>query len=453
MLDENSEWMPTAALRSQVSRLNNPDDPSPLSIEWEVAVLNALSKCVQITHEPDLGSRPDILFEVSGETVIADVTAVSDKKTLRDNPVDELTAELFQRMAPLLESGLRGGFGLNIKEIDPRTRGKGKAAPSLRIPARHKFKRIIFNEDFSAFLRELRKSPKNSHIFRVNHPECDLSLTFHPNGSGWTVMKVRCDQTTLLRKNPLWNALNEKRGKLTKATIDAHRGIIVCDADCAALKGRGDWDQYGADEVIREFLRAHRSISFVITLIPCHKGGRLDLNARNHELTWQLFSKKSDAAAPWLAPIASFAANIPQIQNTAANARYRAEWKKQHKEWHQEPGFRGEMRMSRDYIRFSARDLLELMAGTLKQEKFQAAYSGGLTGNPFLQKLANGQLVISARVEKHDTDADDDWIVFEFGTPDPAISAFRERAPNVDSNNAEQVNSAQRDSVPRCREC
>ena len=448
MLDENSEWMPAAALRSQVSRLNNPDDPSPLSIEWEVAVLNALSKYIQITHEPDLGSRPDILYEVSGETVIADVTAVSDKNTLRANPVDELIAELFRRMAPLLKSGLRGGFGLNIKEMDPRTRGKGKASPSLRIPARHKFRRIIFNENFSLFLQALRQSPNKSHTFRVNHPECELSFSFHPDGSGWTVMKVRCDQTTLLRKNPLWNALDKKRRKHTRAKIDARKGIIVCDADCAALKGKGDWDQYGADEVIREFLRAHRSISFVITLIPCHKGGRLDLNARNHELTWQLFSKKSNAAAPWLAPIMSFAANIPQIQNTAANARYRAEWKKQHKEWHQEPGFKGAMRKSRGAIRFSARDLLELMAGTLKQEEFQATYSGGLTGNPFLQKLANGQLMTSARIEKHDIDADDDWIVFEFGNPDPAVSAFRERASNENSTKAEQVNPTQRDSVP-----
>jgi hypothetical protein len=448
MLDENSEWMPVAALRAQVSRLNNPDDASPLSIEWEIAVLNALSKYVRITHEPDLGSRPDILFEVSGETVIADVTAVSDKNTLRANPVDELTVEFFRRMAPLLESGLRGGFGLNIKEMDPRARGKGKASPLLRIPTMHKFREIIFNENFSRFLRELKQSPKNSHTFRVNHPECDLSLSFYPDGSGWTVMKVRCDQTTLLRKNPLWNALNEKRGRLKKATIDARRGIIVCDADCAALKGKGDWDQYGADEVIREFLRAHRSISFVITLIPSHKGGGLDLNARNHELTGQLFSKKSDAATPWLAPIVSFAADIPQIQNTAANARYRAEWKKQHKEWHQEPGFGGAMRISRGAIRLSARDLLELMAGTLKQEDFQATYARGSTGNPFLRKLANGQLMTSARIEKHDVDADDDWIVFEFGDPDPAVSAYRERASNEKSTKAEQANSAQPYSVP-----
>ncbi|MGA3332535.1 MAG: hypothetical protein ABSC62_00080 [Terracidiphilus sp.] len=446
MLDENSEWMPAAALRSQVNRLNSRDDPSPLSIEWEVAVLNALSKYVRITHEPDLCSRPDILYEVGGETVIADVTAVSDRSTLRANPADELTDEFFRRLAPLLQSGLRGSFGLNINEASPRARGKDKAAPSLRIPARHKFKRIIFNENFNAFLRKLRHSPNESHTFRVNHPECGLSLSFHPGGSGWTVMKVRCDQTTLLRKNPLWNALDEKRRKLTNAKIAARRGIIVCDADCAALKGKGDWDQYGADEIIREFLRAHRSISFVVTLIPRHKGGRLDLNARNHELTWQLFSKKSDAAALWLSPIMSFAANMPQIQNTAANARYRAEWKKQHKEWHQEPGFRGAMRMSRGAIRFSARDLLELMAGTLKQEQFQATYARGVNVNPFLQKLANGQLMTSARIEKHDIDADDDWIVFEFGNPDPAVSAFRERTSDVSSNKAEQINSAQRGS-------
>ena len=431
MLDENSEWMPIEALRSQVRRLNNPSNPSPLSAEWEVAVLNALSRHVRITHEQDLGSRPDILFEVGGCIVIADVTAVSDKRIFRANPVDNLTDEFFRRIQPLLQSGLRGGFGLNINEAAPRKRGKKKTPPSLRIPAPHRFKKIIFNESFGAFLRELKNSPNDPHNFRVKNQECDLSLSFQPGGSGWTVMRVRCDQTTILQKNPLWTALDGKRRKLAKAKVAAERGIIVCDADCATLKNKGDWDQYGADEIIRGFLRAHGSISFVLMLIPCHKGGRLDLSARNHELRWQLFPKNPDVAAPWSSPIKSFPANLPQIQNTAANARHRAEWKKQNNAWHQEPGFRGAMSMSRSTIRFSARDLLELAAGTLKQEEFQAIYSRGVTGNPFLQKLANGQLLTSARIEKHDIEADDDWIVFEFGPPDPAISAYRERASNV----------------------
>ena len=43
------------------------------------------------------------------------------------------------------------------------------------------------------------------------------------------------------------------------------------------------------------------------------------------------------------------------------------------------------MSMLRSTIRFSARDLLELAAGTLKQEEFQAIYSRGVTGNLFLQ--------------------------------------------------------------------
>jgi hypothetical protein len=45
--------------------------------------------------------------------------------------------------------------------------------------------------------------------------------------------------------------------------------------------------------------------------------------------------------------------------------------------------------------------------------------------NPFLNKLANGQLLTDVRIEKDKAEADDDWAVLEFGNPDPAVSPFR----------------------------
>jgi hypothetical protein len=424
MLDENSEWMPAKALQSQVGRLNSPDDPSPLAIQWEVAVLNALSKYVQITHEPDLGSQPDILFEVNGENVVADVTAVSDRNALRTNPIEDLNEEFLRRIFALRQLGLKGGFGLSVGEMSPRRRGKDKPAPSLRIPKRHRFKAVIFNSRWGEFIRALKRFPNQSHTFQVTEPECELTFAFNPKGSNWTINKVRCDQTTTLKNNPLWNALQEKRGKLAKVKIPAHKGIIICDADCAAIKSKQDYDQYGTDEIIKCFLRRHKSIQFVLVLIPAHKGRGFDLNARNHELHWRLFPERVDAS-PWLAPIREFPQKIPQIQNNAANARYRADWKRQQGKWNEGPTFRGASTMSAHRIRISARDVLELMAGTLKQEEFLTLHSRESMGSLFLQKLANGQLITASRIEKHDIDSDDDWIVFEFGDVDPAVSRYR----------------------------
>jgi hypothetical protein len=74
----------------------------------------------------------------------------------------------------------------------------------------------------------------------------------------------------------------------------------------------------------------------------------------------------------------------------------------------------------------SARDLLQLSAGVLRQDAFEQLPFMARS-NPFLQKLAQGQIITAAGLEKGDAEADDDWIVLEFGNPDPAATAFRGR--------------------------
>jgi hypothetical protein len=197
----------------------------------------------------------------------------------------------------------------------------------------------------------------------------------------------------------------------------------VCDGDCEAVKSKSDWDKYGADDIINQFLRDHRSIDFVLTLVPTHKGFRLTLSPQNHALIATLYPKDIEPL-PWLAPIKDFPSRLPQVQNTAQNARYGAEWKQANKKWNESPSFRGGATVSRKQIKISARDLLELLAGKLRQDAFEALPFMARQ-NPFLNKLSNGQLITAMRIEKDETDSDDDWVVFEFGNPDPAVSPFR----------------------------
>ena len=78
-------------------------------------------------------------------------------------------------------------------------------------------------------------------------------------------------------------------------------------------------------------------------------------------------------------------------------------------------------------MRISSRALHALLAGEITLEYF--AESNGLApltsnANPFRQFLSDGGLIRSVNVEASETE-DDDWIVFEFGPADPAISPFR----------------------------
>lgn len=86
----------------------------------------------------------------------------------------------------------------------------------------------------------------------------------------------------------------------------------------------------------------------------------------------------------------------------------------------------GGYEQSGDRIKVSARAVLELLAGAMSYERF-AEVHGWTEGerNMFRSCLASGQLFRSARIECLGSDQDDDWLEFEFGPPDPAISSFR----------------------------
>ena len=81
-------------------------------------------------------------------------------------------------------------------------------------------------------------------------------------------------------------------------------------------------------------------------------------------------------------------------------------------------------------MRISSRALHELLAGEMTSEEFQKLHRFKTDGdkrnrgNPFLGALLQGRMIADISVER-DKDDDDDWLIFEFGDRDPAISDFQ----------------------------
>jgi hypothetical protein len=81
-------------------------------------------------------------------------------------------------------------------------------------------------------------------------------------------------------------------------------------------------------------------------------------------------------------------------------------------------------------IYISSRALHELLAGRVSQKKFLE--DRGLiptkthpdAKNIFELRLHEGRMIKKIGIEKSETQ-DDDWVIFEFGEPDPAISQFK----------------------------
>ena len=85
--------------------------------------------------------------------------------------------------------------------------------------------------------------------------------------------------------------------------------------------------------------------------------------------------------------------------------------------------------MQRTEVRISARDFFELLAGEITSDQFFARHNFLKDKNPFAQALRSGRMMKAVRripdvhIEITPED-DDDWLVFTFEGPDPAISSF-----------------------------
>jgi hypothetical protein len=96
-------------------------------------------------------------------------------------------------------------------------------------------------------------------------------------------------------------------------------------------------------------------------------------------------------------------------------------------------GHHGGYTMSGERLKVSAREVLEILAGRTTVQEINQRDDQLRGGAPTADSvprlvesyLSRGQLPTSVRIIKTDENDNDDWIEFEFGSPDPAISPFR----------------------------
>ena len=78
--------------------------------------------------------------------------------------------------------------------------------------------------------------------------------------------------------------------------------------------------------------------------------------------------------------------------------------------------------MTRNEIRMSSRELLDLLAGKLDYELYAKRYDLG-GGNLFSLFRDRGRMISGAAIERR-PDEDDDWVVLRFSDGDPATCDF-----------------------------
>lgn len=439
LINEAQHYLRPRQISNYVRRFNAADTKPKdiILLEWELAVLSAFSRLGEVQHEPNSltgRSKPDILFRPNGstKTVVMDIVTVSDSGYHERNPYEPLMDELKKHIRNLRTKGIRGGFRIDVGSASPPTTFSREPI-RLKLPPARRFGSAVFNENFLRFVDSILANPKTAHSYRVANEEADVSIAYDPRQThisggypAYTVPK-RID------RNPLANALETKALQLKRSGLTGPMGIVVCDGDCDMLRSRsyGSWrgDSFSVEDVTVEFLRRRVQITFVVVLcITPRSLYPVDLSPKNLTYDVRVFPNRNlplKFFPPLQELLKNFAGHLPQPIRTPQNAKHYVDWLLKTSQWHRGRSHYGGFTMSRDSVKISARAVLDLLSGRLTAEQFIADHRFQ-NRNIFERMLRDGRPITAARFEPSNLpEDDDDWLVFEFGEPDAAISPFR----------------------------
>jgi len=423
MIDENAQFVPPEHLQEHVRRLNKVRDEY-LSTEWEVGLLNAFSKIGTVQHEPALGGsrRLDLLFRSSEDHFEfgADIVTVSDQSLHKRNPVYPLYDELRRRVRKSRITS--GGFGIAVGHHAGVHRGRG-VRHDLLLPPVGKFAEVIFNADFESFLEDLKKLPSQPREYVVQSASTSVRIEYHPGSRTgvWTGSHLSYTCANVVDDNPLFNALKGKSKQLKGSNYPGPRGVFVCDGGCSMLSTRmNNWAEFSVRDVILEFFRQHRSVSFVV-ILGLHYDRAIFTGRGDYRLEAQIGVnprfKQIEGRLQYA--VNNMLKHLPKIEANAVNALNDVKRKTQRGRYF------GGLTMSGRRIKLSAITILQLLAGELDYSMFEIAHGFDQKfPNPFRRALIEGRVIGSCSVECS-AEEDDDWITFEFSEPDPTLTPFR----------------------------
>lgn len=438
MLNDIALWMPNQPLAELLRRLNT-TRTNRLPQMWELVWLYALGKVLPVEHERPLpNGKPDLWFTVlDGDRpvpVVADITTLSDSALNSANPFDRLCEAVRQQARKVGMEG--GGFHVAVSHVEAGTSGSSKV--QLLIPIGQVFDDLV-KRHIKPFTRQVAANPEVPDKLEVNEPDAKFTVEYK-GPSQYSGGSHRSYDSVLSRENNvLFNRLGAKTKQLRGAPEGAVRMLVVCDGDCSLLGRDRPMEGFSAREVAEHFLRGSRTIDLILLVSvteesvstfarPGRRFLRCELVASSSNRPAHLTTGVIEAVKRVLAEAVQKLPEPNMMPNNALRRNLDSEWS---------ASMVGGYVQGGDRIKVSARAVLELLAGAMTYERF-AEVHGWTEGrfDMFRSRLSSGQLFVSAKIENLGTGKDDDWLEFEFGPSDAAISAFRlpQRSDNSETD-------------------
>lgn len=397
---------------------------------WEMVVLDALSQVAPLRHEVELpsGRKPDFELSVvrsSGELllIVGDIATVSDAGLDEQNPIDVLFRE-GPRIARRV--GLEPNH-LGYTVDGDRSGRHGDARIKLQLPPKGKLLEVL-NGPVKEWMKSVKAQGVKTASYEYDEEGFKFIIKYDQSQQYHSGSYTSYDIAASKEKNPLYKALKSKRDQLEGAPEASLRLIVVCDGDSAVLNRSGlsvGSGSYSAKEITSHFLNKTSSIDAVLLCTVDDIGTRF--SEHNYQLRFDLEVADKTTSAEHMSGTDNELNELlrraetffPKPYQMPVNAAMRC------RDSTVSRSHNGAYCMQSDRIKISARGLLELLAGKITLEKYHAdhPWGDGQMGNMFELVQREGRSISLAQIEPMEY-PDDDWIVFEFGEPDPAASPF-----------------------------
>lgn len=429
LIDENCSFFKKRQTKKLVQQLNHMPDDLTLAAEWEVVIINALSKIGNVSYERNFGGNrnADVYFETlnnSSHNFLSDITTVSDKGLDASNPFEALWDELDNKVKA---HGLNPNcFSLQVNTLSSYN---GSSKYKLKIPGRARFSQTIFGEDFNKFIENIFQKSKLVNNLKIKSDDVDLEIGYNPNQRYASGDYPNYKSIYSLTENTIYQALESKASQLIGTGFTGPIGVFLCDGGCIFLKNkplRGLTSRL--EDIINIFLNNNKEIYFIVTFsiwnnkkIKSFKRG-----LKHYSPVIRLFpgEKFNQIKFDFKEILEKLPGVFPSPQQDPINALNLLKGKYPNIGRPYWGGLEVTCGKERMKIKISARAILELLAGKIEQKEFSQRYEFFGTGkNPFEIALDQGQLIQRISMEKSASD-DDDWISIELEGPDPAISPF-----------------------------
>lgn len=419
MIDSNAAILTPNQTALHVDALNRGGEQA-LPLEWEIAVIHAFSRMGIVRYEPtDFGAkRPDVHFTLSPASrvkFLADVTTVSNAGRTAENPIDELRDLL---LTTIRASGLSGNrFFLRVGGSEE---GKpGKRVVRLGLPRRGSAAAVL-GERIEGLVALCRERPWECHRLHVSDDRIDVEIDYDPTRLFFGMTHLEYSAPRSLVRNPFYNKLDEKAAQLAGVKAPVPKGVILCAAD-TKVEERGRGARFGIGAIIRRLFRQHRSVDFVLVLSSTPVQGSFE--RRRARLYSRLYTSRIGKRRLGKRGVRILRLLHRRLPAPDASGRLAlAIWRRSNRllsypfsTW----------TMTDRSIRFSARRLLQLLAGEISDDEFLSSLRlGSRQHNVFRRWLQEGRSLVNARITT-ESDKDDDWVTLTVGDPDRAISRFR----------------------------